>query len=110
MAMGAALIDKDGARHEMAGLLGLVTSYAKRKMHLGYRAATLTAPMPGFAAGQRLRGHEFHYSTILEQPDAPLASVTDATENAVPETGSLRRFDGGGVATGTYFHLIGPAT
>jgi cobyrinic acid a,c-diamide synthase len=110
MAMGAAMIDKDGARHEMAGLLGLVTSYAKRKMHLGYRAATLTAPMPGFAEGQRLRGHEFHYSTILEQPDAPLASVTDATETAVPETGSLRRFDGGGVATGTYFHLIGPAT
>jgi cobyrinic acid a,c-diamide synthase len=105
MAMGAALIDAKGARHEMAGLLGLVTSYEKRKMHLGYRLAELAAPLPGHAKGARLRGHEFHYSTILEQPDAPLARVSDAEGNAVPETGSRR-----GNATGTFFHLISRAT
>lgn len=110
MAMGAGLIDKQGTRHRMAGLLGLVTSYEKRKMHLGYRAATLKAVMPGLAAGTGLRGHEFHYSTILDQPDAPLATVCDATGAEVPETGSLRRAGGGGMATGTYFHLIGRAT
>jgi len=110
MAMGAALVDKEGTRHEMTGLLGLVTSYAQRKMHLGYRQAQLTHPIPGHAVGAALRGHEFHYSTILEQPDAPLAAVRDASGVTVPETGSLRRFDGGGMATGTYFHLIGPAT
>lgn len=110
MAMGAALIDKDGTSHEMAGLLGLVTSYEKRKMHLGYRQAHLAHPIPGFAAGAALRGHEFHYSTILSQPDAPLAAVRDASGMTVAETGSLRRFNGGGMATGTYFHLIGQAT
>jgi cobyrinic acid a,c-diamide synthase len=110
MVMGEALIDKDGTRHTMAGLLGLVTSYASRKMHLGYRAATLDAPIPGHAAGTRLRGHEFHYSTILAQPDTPLASVTDATCTAVAETGSTRRQSGGGRSTGTYFHLIAEAT
>ncbi len=110
MAMGAGLVDKDGTRHEMAGLLGLVTSYEKRKMHLGYRLATLAHPMPGHAAGTRLRGHEFHYSTILEQPDAPLAETRDATGAPVPETGSFRRSGKGGMATGTYFHLIGQAT
>lgn len=110
MAMGAALIDKDGTRHEMAGLLGLVTSYASRKMHLGYRMATLVQTIPGFAADSRLRGHEFHYSTIIAQPDSPLAAVTDATGTAVAETGSLRRQPGGGLATGTYFHLIAEAT
>lgn len=101
MALGEALIDKEGHRHQMAGLLGLVTSYEKRKFHLGYRRATLQAPMPGFAAGQSLRGHEFHYSTILEEPDAPLANVTDADGNPVPETGSRR-----GHVTGTFFHMI----
>lgn len=101
MTLGAALIDKDGARHAMAGLLGLVTSYERRKLHLGYRGATLAAAMPGLAAGARLRGHEFHYSTILEQPDAPLAAVTDADGAPVAETGSRR-----GAATGTFFHLI----
>jgi cobyrinic acid a,c-diamide synthase len=109
MAMGQALIDKDGERHEMAGLLGLVTSYQKRKMHLGYRAATLLAPIPGQGRGAALRGHEFHYSTIIEQPDEALAQVQDATDTLVPETGSLRRNAQGGMATGTYFHLIGPA-
>ncbi|GGE60811.1 cobyrinate a,c-diamide synthase [Actibacterium pelagium] len=105
MAMGAALVDKEGTRHQMAGLLGLVTSYEKRKMHLGYRHATLQASTPGFETGTRLRGHEFHYSTILDQPDAPLAQVVDANGAMVPETGSRR-----GNATGTYFHLIARAT
>lgn len=101
MALGQVLIDKDGVRHEMAGLLGLVTSYEKRKFHLGYRRAVLRAPMPGQTAGAALRGHEFHYSTILEQPDEALADVADADGNPVPETGSRR-----GHVTGTFFHLI----
>ncbi len=101
MALGEALIDKDGTRHQMAGLLGLVTSYEKRKFHLGYRRAVLQSPLPGFETGAALRGHEFHYSTILEQPDAPLAAVFDADGNPVPETGSRR-----GHVSGTFFHLI----
>ena len=101
IALGAGLIDADGVRHEMAGLLGLVTSYEKRRMHLGYRRATLRVAMPGHQAGVALRGHEFHYSTILEQPDAPLADVVDAEGAAVAETGSCR-----GDVTGTFFHLI----
>ncbi|WP_299726085.1 cobyrinate a,c-diamide synthase [uncultured Tateyamaria sp.] len=101
MALGAALIDKDGARHEMAGLLGLVTSYEKRKFNLGYRRAVLEHAMPGFAAGAALRGHEFHYSSILDQPDAPLAAVYDADGNAAAQSGSWRAN-----VTGTFFHLI----
>ncbi|MCH2096474.1 MAG: cobyrinic acid a,c-diamide synthase, partial [Rhodobacteraceae bacterium] len=105
MALGKALIDKTGTAHQMLDLLGLVTSYEKRKFHLGYRQATLLAPLPGFAPEHRLRGHEFHYSTILEQPDAPLAQVADADGNPVPETGSHR-----GQVTGTFFHLISEET
>lgn len=101
MAMGEALIDKDGQRHAMAGLLGLVTSYEKRRFHLGYRQAELLAPLPGHRSGTRLRGHEYHYSSILDQPDAPLAKVADADGNPVPETGSHR-----GNVSGTFFHLI----
>ncbi len=88
---GAGLTDADGVRHEMAGLLGLETSFAKRRMHLGYRLAELAAPMPGHQAGARLRGHEFHYSTILaRKPDTPLAVVRDATGAVIAETGSRR--------------------
>jgi len=104
MALGEALIDKQGHRHQMAGLLRVVTSYEKRKFHLGYRKATLNLPVLGFDAGTALRGHEFHYSTILEEKDAPLAQVTDADGNPVPETGSKK-----GHVSGTFFHLIAEA-
>jgi cobyrinic acid a,c-diamide synthase len=101
MVLGQGLIDAAGTRHEMTGLLGLETSFATRRMHLGYRLAELTAEVPGHAAGERLRGHEFHYATILAQPDPALASVRDANGAQVLETGSRR-----GRVTGTFFHLI----
>ncbi|WP_045390546.1 cobyrinate a,c-diamide synthase [Falsirhodobacter sp. alg1] len=102
MAMGAGLVAADGVRYEMAGLLGLETSFAKRRMNLGYRHATLDVPhLP-----RGVRGHEFHYATILDRPDAPLAHVTDANGDTVSETGSRRDFAGGGIATGTFFHMI----
>ena len=104
MAMGAGLVDAKGQRHQMAGLLALESSFEKRRMHLGYRLAHLTAPAAGFAAGARLRGHEFHYATITAQPDAPLAAVVDSNALPVAETGSRR-----GLATGTFFHLIAQA-
>ena len=105
MALGTTLIDKEGVAHKMAGLLGVVTSYEKRKFHLGYRQAVLQETVIGYQRGSRLRGHEFHYSTILEEPDAPLAQVTDADGNLVSETGSLR-----GHVSGTFFHMISEAT
>lgn len=104
MVLGESLTDADGKLHRMAGLLGLETSYASRRMHLGYRRARLLSAVPGHGPGQSLLGHEFHYSTIVSQPDAPLAEVTDAEGNAVPETGSRR-----GNVTGTFFHLIAEA-
>ena len=101
MALGAGLIDKDGKPHEMVGLLGLATSYQKRKFNLGYRRAVLKRAMAGFKVGTALRGHEFHYSSIIEQPDPALAEVFDADGNIVTQTGSWRE-----QVTGTFFHLI----
>lgn len=101
MALGQGLIDKDGNHHAMAGLLGLVTSFETRKLHLGYRSAVLAAPIPGHDKGAVLRGHEFHYSTVVEQPDDQLASISDANGNPVHETGSYR-----GNVSGSFFHMI----
>lgn len=110
MVLGAGLVAADGTRHAMTGLLGLETSFAKRRMHLGYRLARPHRSLPGLAAGAPLRGHEFHYATILDQPDAPLAHVVDANGQTVSETGSYRDMPGGGSASGTFFHLIAVAT
>ena len=104
MALGESLIDKEGTAHKMIGLLGLVTSYEKRKFHLGYRQAETIQPTEIFAHGTSWRGHEFHYSQILSQPDTELFHVTDAAGEAVAETGSVR-----GHTTGTFFHMIAKA-
>ncbi len=109
MVLGAGLVAADGTRHAMAGLLGLETSFAKRRMHLGYRLARPHRALPGLEAAA-LRGHEFHYATILDQPDEPLAQVVDANGQTVEETGSYRVMPHGGSASGTFFHLIAVAT
>ena len=104
MVLGKSLIDKSGCAHDMLGLLGLVTSFEKRKFHLGYRKATSVYNTKLFGRNTSWRGHEFHYSQILSQPDDVLFSVVDASDNAVQETGSVR-----GNVTGTFFHLIAEA-
>ncbi|USI72552.1 cobyrinate a,c-diamide synthase [Sphingomonas morindae] len=101
MVLGAGLVDAEGGRHAMAGLLGLETSYAARRLHLGYRLARLGAPLGRLPEGSALRGHEFHYSSILAQPDPPLAAVCDADGAPVAETGSRR-----GRVSGSFFHLV----
>jgi cobyrinic acid a,c-diamide synthase len=101
MALGAGLIDAAGTRHAMLGLLGLETDFAQRRLHLGYRTATLLAPIPGHAAGRALRGHEFHYARVVAQPDAPLADIRDASGEPTAETGSRR-----GHITGSFFHMV----
>jgi cobyrinic acid a,c-diamide synthase len=101
MTLGAGLIDAAGTRHAMLGLLGLETDFAQRRLHLGYRTATLLAPIPGHAAGRVLRGHEFHYARVVAQPDPPLADIRDASGEATAETGSRR-----GHVTGSFFHMV----
>ena len=102
MVLGAGLVDAEGHRHAMSGLLGLETSFHARRLHLGYRRAVLREPMAGHERGSVLLGHEFHHATIVAEPDAPLADIEDAGGVAVAETGSRR-----GQVSGSFFHLIG---
>ena len=64
MVLGESIEDAAGRRHAMAGLLGHATSFAKRKLHLGYRTARLLGD--GVLGGKDaiVRGHEFHYATL----------------------------------------------
>jgi cobyrinic acid a,c-diamide synthase len=102
MVLGAGLVDADGTRHAMTGLLGHATSFAQRKLHLGYRAARLIAACPIGAAGARVRGHEFHHASLVERgSDEPLAELRDAQGQPATESGSRR-----GHVSGTFFHVI----
>ena len=105
MALGQSLIDASGAAHAMAGLLGVETSFEKRRMTLGYREARLASDCAVGTAGSALRGHEFHYATIVATGgDDPFAFVRDVYGAPEARAGSRR----GGV-TGSFFHVIAEA-
>ena len=102
MVLGEVLADADGVSHRMTGLLGHATSFAERKLHLGYREARLLASGPLGREGARLRGHEFHYASLLSTGnDAPFAELADGQGQPVGMTGGRR-----GRVTGTFFHAI----
>ncbi len=98
MVLGDALIDERGAAHRMAGLLPLTTSFAERRLNLGYRALKpLSGPWT-----KPLRGHEFHYSTIVSEGDAErVFETTDARGESLGSVG-LRR----GKVSGSFAHVI----
>jgi len=102
MVLGEYLIDAEGRRQRMAGLLPLATSFADRWLHLGYRCATVLADGPLGAAGSHFRGHEFHYATVVyHSTDEPLLSVMDADGRDLGPCG-LRR----GSVLGSFIHLV----
>ena len=102
MVLGEALTDAAGLAHRMAGLLPLATSFAQRRLNLGYREATTLRAGPLGPAGTRFRGHEFHYATTLAAADdAPLFALADATGRSLGPGGLSR----GGVF-GSFIHLI----
>lgn len=102
MVLGETLTDAHGSVHRMAGLLPLRTSFSERRLHLGYRAATLLANCPLGLAGGRFRSHEFHYATtVLADGGAPLFALADASGNDLGAAG-LRR----GSVFGSFIHLI----
>jgi len=105
MVLGEGLEDADGARHAMTGLLGHATSFAKRKLHLGYREARLLCDSPLGSATTTLRGHEFHYAALIASgSDDPLADLADGQGRPLGKSGARR-----GRVTGTFFHAIAQA-
>ena len=105
MALGRSLIDASGAAHAMAGLLGVETSFEKRRMTLGYREARIASDCALGPKGSVLRGHEFHYATVLASgADDPFATVRDVYGAPEAPTGSRR-----GRVTGSFFHVIAAA-
>lgn len=99
MVLGDALIDAEGAVHPMLGLLPLVTSYATRKRHLGYRRIT---PLDATFFASPMTAHEFHYASIVSEGAADrLFAAQDALGASLGDVG-LRRDN----VAGSFMHLI----
>jgi cobyrinic acid a,c-diamide synthase len=99
MVLGEALTDAEGVAHRMAGLLPLETSFAKRRLHLGYRTVeALGGPFPG-----RWAAHEFHYATTTRAIGSPLFRAWDAERAALEPMGLCHER-----VSGSFAHLIEP--
>jgi cobyrinic acid a,c-diamide synthase len=105
MVLGQSLEDADGRHHAMTGLLGHATSFAKRKLHLGYRSARLLSDSVLGRSGTIVRGHEFHYASLTSVGnDEAFAALSDGEGRALGNAGGRR-----GCVTGTFFHAIATA-
>jgi cobyrinic acid a,c-diamide synthase len=105
MVLGDSLEDAAGKNHAMTGLLGHMTSFAKRKLHLGYRTAQVLSDSVLGRKGAIVRGHEFHYATLTSAgDDESFAELCDGEGRALGKSGGRR-----GQISGTFFHAIAMA-
>lgn len=100
MTLGQTLTDKDGIVHKMAGLLPLETSFAARRLHLGYRDLSADeGPLKG-----AWKGHEFHYATTLRATGTPLFAARDAEGFPLAAMGLIQNN-----VSGSFAHIIDQA-
>ena len=99
MYLGQSLTDRDGHTHHMVGLVPLECSMTQPRLTLGYRSVTARRATMLQQQGERLPGHEFHWSVQKEQPDAAVA--------AYDIEGPLARREGysSGSVLASYIHL-----
>lgn len=101
MVLGQGMIDAYGRRHAMLGMLGVETSFAERRLTLGYRSLD---PVAGVPWDTPLLGHEFHYSVQIEATGAPLFHARDAQGD---DLGAIGLIDGR--VMGSYAHVVDQA-
>jgi cobyrinic acid a,c-diamide synthase len=68
MYLGQSLSDLEGTDYPMVGALPVVSSMSNSRLTLGYREVEACADTPLLQRGQRVRGHEFHWSVLAEPP------------------------------------------
>lgn len=99
MVMGEALIDREGQAHAMAGLLPSSTSFAERRLQLGYRYLNHDGVLPW---PKNLTGHEFHFSTLSSQGGGD--SLFQAADSGGRQIGPMGERIGR--VMGSYAHVI----
>ncbi|MBW2108864.1 MAG: hydrogenobyrinic acid a,c-diamide synthase (glutamine-hydrolyzing) [Deltaproteobacteria bacterium] len=70
MYLGRELVLKEGT-FPMVGVLPVVFGFSKRPQGHGYTVLQVKRPNPYFEPGAEIRGHEFHYSTVLDWGGSP---------------------------------------
>ena len=99
MYLGESLTDFEGEAHRMVGLIPARSSMSKGRLTLGYREVEALADGAVLSRGERVRGHEFHWSVA----DSP-ASVDQATYSVHSQNGRIEGFRNGSLWA-SYIHV-----
>ncbi|CAM1343213.1 cobyrinate a,c-diamide synthase [Tenacibaculum amylolyticum] len=75
MYLGNQIINNEGKPFDMVGVFDFSTTMEQKKLHLGYRKVVFE--------DETLLGHEFHYSSILEDHYASIAEVYTARDREI---------------------------
>ena len=102
MVLGERLVDGDGVSHRMAGLLPVETSFESPRLSLGYREVALAGDSVFGRKGDRFRGHEFHFASVLTRARAPALFRTFNAEMEPLGDAGLRV----GSVMGSFVHLM----
>ena len=68
MYLGRSLSDLEGNQHPMVGAIPAVSAMSDTRLVLGYREVESRVDNPLMGRGQRVRAHEFHWSTLEAAP------------------------------------------
>ncbi|MFB6214758.1 MAG: cobyrinic acid a,c-diamide synthase, partial [Candidatus Bipolaricaulia bacterium] len=101
MVMSQALKTREGEVYEMAGILPAEVEMVEDLQGLGYVELEGEVDSPICSAGNRLRGHEFHYSRIKVQPGGDYAFRAIKGEGMEGTHEGLVRYN----SLGTYTHF-----
>ncbi len=97
--------------YPMAGILPVSFGFSKRPQGHGYTEITVGRENPYFPTGMKLRGHEFHYSRVIEWRgrDSDLVFNMEKGHGIIKCLGGLRDglCIGNVLATYTHLHALG---
>ncbi len=96
-----------GRAYPMAGVLPIVFGFSEKPQGHGYTIVSVEAENPFFAVGTELRGHEFHYSHVLQCDSSDRRTVFRMKKGV----GVVGKRDGicykNVLATYTHLHALG---
>jgi cobyrinic acid a,c-diamide synthase len=99
MVLGDTHVEADGKTHRMLSLLPLATSFAERKLHLGYRRLN---PLAGVPWAEPLSAHEFHFARTISEGQEERLFIAEDTAGAPLGAIGFRR----GRVMGSFAHVI----
>ncbi|MBM7867212.1 cobyrinate a,c-diamide synthase [Heliobacterium gestii] len=107
MTLCRSIRDSNGHEVPLAGLVPADCVMGKRRRALGYVTAKIAGDSLLGSCGDRLRGHEFHYSDAAFAPDAVPSPAFLLTKTSIAGEHPESRPDGysQGALTASYFHF-----